>query len=294
MSAAMAKEYDRVVWRLMLIAFSIWFAVSMTLLDFSRCAAQTSGPDGDAASDAYSAPSSGAAGYTPDQRESQALSEYLKQRKLPLVGAQVLKSPDGKRMVVLYGFVGSDYGKSDATKKARRFLKDSSLEIDNRINVRPELLASNKPSMRAEPPGSGYPSSSGSAPSEPEDSSAPRDDSSAYPGAQSYSAQRANPYAQQLSSLAPLIALLGVLGMGLAGGNSGFSFGSSPFGSPYSSPYSNPYGPSYSGSPYGASPYGASPYGPPYTGPSGRSPYAGSPYAGSPYGGSPYGPPPYP
>jgi hypothetical protein len=273
--------------RVMLITFSMWFAVSLTLADVWSCAAQISGPTAETG-DAYSAPSSDAtAGYAPDQRESQALTQYLTARKLPLVGAQVLKSPDGKRMVVLYGFVGSDFGKSDASKKARRFLKDQTVQVDNHINVRPELLASTRPSSPSSSSSSGYPPGSSSAPSGTDESSAPPDNSSAYPDARSYSAQRANPYVQQLTNLAPLIALLGVLGMGLAGGSSGFSFGGGSLGSPYgASPYSNPYGPpAYGSSPYGSSPYGSSPYGPPY---SGRS------FGGGPYGGSPYGPPPYP
>src|SRR5215471_12446192 len=104
-------------------SFASWFAVSMALAQVSLSAAQTtstySGSETDE-SGSYSGPSGG--GYTTEPSESQALTEYLKQRKLPLVGAQVLRSADGRRMVVLYGFVGSDFGKADATKKARSFL----------------------------------------------------------------------------------------------------------------------------------------------------------------------------
>src|SRR5271156_5081033 len=81
-------------------------------------------------------------GYTPDDAESRALTDYLTQHRLPLVGAQVLNGPDGGRAVVLYGFVGSEFGRSDAAEKARRFTSDSSIAVDNRIKVRPELLAS--------------------------------------------------------------------------------------------------------------------------------------------------------
>jgi hypothetical protein len=261
------------------LIFAFWFATSMTMAQVAVSLAQTTPSYSSSAPDDTSAYSGGSAGShfdssgsTPDSSESRALTDYLKQRKLPLVGAQVLRSSDGRRKVVLYGFVGSDFGKTDAAQKARYFLRDSSVEVDNRINVRPELLASNPSSSASANPA--YPPAAGSPSSEGGSSSA---DASAYPGPESYKAQQASPYMQQFTSMMPLIALLGVLGMGVAGGSSGFSFGSSPFGgSSLGSPYSSPYGPPYA-SPYGASPYGASPYGRP------------------PYGNSPYGPSyPYP
>ena len=241
------------------LGFTLWFAVSMALAPVSISVAQTvskhSGSDlGEAG--AYSEESSGshfaAGGYTPQVNESRALTDYLKQRKLPLVGAQVLTGADGRRMVVLYGFVGSNFGKSDAAKKTRLFLHDSTVEVDNRINVRPELLASNGPSGAvANNPSSGYPAAA----APPAGSSSSSADSAAYPGPDSYKAQQASPYAQQLTSMMPLIALLGALGMSMAGGSTGFSFGSRPFGSPsYGNPYSSP------GSPY-ASPYSSYPFG---------------------------------
>ncbi|MBV8771568.1 MAG: hypothetical protein JO166_04430 [Deltaproteobacteria bacterium] len=261
------------------LIFAMWFAISMTMAQAWRSAAQTStysrSEPGEVGHSGGSSDSNlNASGYTPEQTESQALTEYLKQRKLPLVGAQVLRRTGGRRMVVLYGFVGSDFGKTDAASKARRFLHDSSVEVDNRINVRPELLASNRPAAGAATnPYGGYPpasSNSGSAQS-------PSADTSRYPGPESYKAQQASPYTQQLTSMMPLIALLGVLGMGIAGGGSGFSFGSSPYGgSPYGSPYSSP------GAPY-ASPYG----------PYGSSPFGASPYGRAPFG-NPYSPAPYP
>jgi hypothetical protein len=266
-------------------SFALWFAISMALAQVSLSAAQTtptySGSETDE-SGSYSGPSSG--GYTTEPSESQALTEYLKQRKLPLVGAQVLRGADGRRMVVLYGFVGSDFGKADATKKARRFLHDPNVTVANRINVRPELLASNRPSNAAPSnPDYAYPPAASSAPRS--QGAPPADSSSSYPGPDSYLAQQANPYTQQLGSMMPLIALLGALGMSMVGGGSSFSFGTSPFRSPVpGNPYSSPFG-SY-GSPYGGSPFGASPYG--------VSPYGGSPFGNSPYGNAPYGSPPYP
>jgi hypothetical protein len=270
------------------LMFASWFAISMTMAQAWISAAQTSTYSRSEPNEtgAYSAGSSDshfdASGYTSEQRESQALTEYLKQRKLPLVGAQVLRRTDGGHMVVLYGFVGSDFGKADAANKTHRFLHDSGVVVDNRINVKPELLASNRPALgSANGAYPGYPPAAGSN-SDTKGSSSP--DTSAYPGPESYKAQQSSPYSQQLTSMMPLIALLGVLGMGVAGGGSGLSFGSgssfgsSPFGSPYSSPYGAPYA-----SPYGpnASPYGSSPFG-------------GSPYGRSPYGTSPYGSAPYP
>lgn len=266
--------------RFILLTFAFWFATSMTLAQVAVSVAQTTPPYSSAAPDESSAYSDASAdshfdsaGYTADSSESRALTDYLKQRKLPLVGAQVLRSSDGRRRVVLYGFVGSDFGRSDAAQKARSYMHDSSIQVDNRINVRPELLASNRPLNAPANPYSAYPPVAGSTPTEGGSSSP---GASAYPGPESYKAQQASPYTQQLTSIMPLIALLGVLGMGVAGGNSGFSFGSSPFGgSSFGSPYSSPYGSPYA-SPYGGSPFGASPYGRP------------------PYGNSPYGSPPYP
>jgi hypothetical protein len=275
--------------RFIQLVFAFWFAISMTMAQVFISAAQTtstySGSEpgkAGASSDSHF----DASGYAPEQSESQALTEYLTQRKLPLVGAQVLRATDGRRKVVLYGFVGSDFGKADAVIKTHRFLHDSGVEVDNRINVRPELMASNLLSgSGATNPGPGYPPTPGST-SNSEGSSSP--DASAYPGPESYKAQQANPYTQQLTSMMPLIALLGALGMSMAGGSSGFSFGSSPFGgSPFGRPYSS-YGPPY-GSPYGppvGSPYGGSPFG--------ASPYGSSPYGSSPYGRPPYGSAPYP
>ncbi len=269
--------------RFIQLSLAFWFTISMILAQVSISTAQTtstySGSEADH-SGGYADTSSN--DYTPEQSESQALTEYLKQRKLPLVGAQVLRGADGRRMVILYGFVGSDFGKADAAKKTHRFLHDEIVTVDNRINVRPELLASNRPSSSTPNiPDYGYPPAAGST-SNPQGPSSPDGSSSSYPGPNSYLAQQASPYTQQLTSMMPLIALLGTLGMSIAGGSSGFSFGTSPFGSPsYGSPYSSPYGPY--GSPYGGSPFGAPPYG--------RSPFGNSPYGNTPYGSPSY---PYP
>lgn len=79
------------------------------------------------------------AGGTIDSPQSQGLSDYLKHHSLPLVGAQVVTSPSGGRQVILFGFVASDFGKTDAEQKARHYLNDPTLVVDNRIKISPEL-----------------------------------------------------------------------------------------------------------------------------------------------------------
>src|SRR5690242_13573032 len=64
----------------------------------------------------FPAPSSAGtvAGGTIDSGQSQGLSDYLKHHQLPLVGAQVVSNPSAGRQVILFGFVASEYGKTDA------------------------------------------------------------------------------------------------------------------------------------------------------------------------------------
>src|SRR5216684_5328608 len=202
-------------------------------------------------------------GYHADQGESQALTRYLKAHRLPLVGAQVLDGSGGKRAVVLYGFVGTDFGKSDATAKSQRFLAGQSVLVDNRIKVRPELLASSGASR----------SSSSSAGNESEANN------SSYPGADSYVQEQNQNHAIQqyqqqqqgtaMSTAVPLVIMLAIVGMSLASGSGGFGVGPgsmgppggfSPFGPP--APY-NPYpgypSPGYPGYPPSGPPYGSYP-----------------------------------
>ena len=82
------------------------------------------------------------AGGIVDSPQSQGLSDYLKHHQLPLVGAQVVTSGSGGRQVILFGFVASDFGKTDAEQKARHYLKDQSVVLDNRIKISPELAGS--------------------------------------------------------------------------------------------------------------------------------------------------------
>lgn len=276
---------------------AVWFAVATTMAQACVGPSQSSNPysagtetsaatslaaatDGSARGSSTASTSAASdthidtTGYTADSSESRALTDYLNQHRLPLVGAQVLNGPSGRRAVVLYGFVGSDFGRSDASQQTRRFVGDPAVVVDNRINVRPELLSSN-PQTATPGPGSSAGSSSSSS----------SNYANSYPGVQSYLEQQnqnqaLNQYMQQQSSGAAMstlgmIALLGMISMALAagGGNFSGSMGPSPYGyGPY-----NSY-PGY-GSPYGGSPYGSSPFGP-------------SPYGSYPYGAPP--PSPYP
>jgi hypothetical protein len=80
--------------------------------------------------------------YQVDAQSSQALTAYLREHRLPLVGAQVLTDAAGERRIVLYGFVATDFGKSDAARKALEFTNKASQtvpKVENRIEVRPDI-----------------------------------------------------------------------------------------------------------------------------------------------------------
>ena len=224
------------------------------------------------------APAIAAEAPVPDTEQSSRLTDYLHAHKLPLVGGQVLNSQSG-RSVLLYGYTATDFGKGDAETKARRFLRDDSVVVNNMIRVRPEL-ASLKPSAPSASSAAPYPPPS-SAESQPPDVDAYKNQQK--DSQQQYLNQQAQAYMNQgnagsnmatMSNLASiLIPLLG-MGIGIGGGSSGFSMGASPgFGSPYGSFGASPYGSPYGAYPYG-SPYGSNPY-----------PYGPSPYGANPYGG---------
>ena len=79
------------------------------------------------------------------------MTNYLRSHRLPLVGAQVLADPSsGQHVVVLYGFVATDFGKSDATTKANAFLHDRTAVIENRVKVDPEIASLPKTSHHHE------------------------------------------------------------------------------------------------------------------------------------------------
>ena len=229
-------------------------------------------------------PAARAENLRPDTEESSRLTDYLHSHRLPLVGAQVLNSANGVRTVLLFGYTASDFGKSDAETKSRRFLKDADVIFNNHIAVRPELASMKAPSQSA---------ASAAAPSAGTGEQAPPPsdlgDIQNYQNQQQNSAQQqymnqqAQQYMNQGNSTAGLAGtLIPLLGMGLAiglGGGSGIGMGVSPgLGGAFGG---SPFGgsPGFGGSPFGGSPYGG-----------GGSPYGGAGGYGNP---SPYGPNPY-
>ncbi len=277
-------------------ALGLWFLIVMTMAQGCAGPAQSAATQGAraATSGQYAfatAPQNSSlsttptdrSGYVADPDASNALTDYLKHHRLPLVGAQVLRNPNsGNRSVVLYGFVGSDFGKSDAQRQADDFINDPAVEVDNRIRVNPELLTAG-----ASSPG---PAATGSA----NGADAQAQANASMPGVQSYvdqqnQAAQIQQYQQQnsmssVSSILPLVALLGILSMANSGGfSTGPSMGYSPFGNP-----------AYGNSPYGYSPYANSPYSPysPYASPGMPPATFGSPgYGYTPPGGgvTPFG-----
>jgi hypothetical protein len=82
--------------------------------------------------------------YKVDAAGSQSLTTYLRQHRLPLVGAQVLGNAAGNRRIVLYGFVATEFGKNDAAHKALAYINGAQAgasvpQVENRIEVRPEI-----------------------------------------------------------------------------------------------------------------------------------------------------------
>jgi hypothetical protein len=215
------------------------------------------------------------AGGTIDSAQSQDLSDYLKHHSLPLVGAQVVTSPSGGRQVILFGFVASDFGKTDAEQKARHYLKDSSLVVDNRIKISPELAGSGGGShstVNGVPSGNAMPYDNNSA--DPYASTGTVQDyqNNLPPGAQAYQAQgqqvqQMQQYQQYGSGSSPsmLTMILPLLMGGSSMGSSGMTFGGGGYGGGMGG-YGGGYAPSYGGyggypsypSPMPSSPYGAS------------------------------------
>ena len=189
------------------------------------------------------------AGGTIDSPQSQALSDYLKHHSLPLVGAQVVTSSSGGKQVILFGFVASDFGKTDAEQKARHYLKDKSLVVDNRIKISPELAG-------------GHGTSSSAANGAPPSNTMPTDGSDPYassgsvqdyqnnmpPDAQAYAAQgqqvqQFQQYNSQPPSMLTMIlpmllgGSMGGGGMTLGGGSGGYGGGFGGFNSGYAPSY---------------------------------------------------------
>ncbi len=90
-------------------------------------------------------PATFAQSYKVEPADSQSLTTYLRQHRLPLVGAQVLGDAAGSRRIVLYGFVATEFGKNDAARKALAYIEKGAQagtpapQVENRIEVRPEI-----------------------------------------------------------------------------------------------------------------------------------------------------------
>lgn len=184
-----------------------------------------------------------------DDSKSHALTDYLHNHSLPLVGARVLAyGGSGPHKAVLYGFVATQFGKNDAVAKTRRFLNDPSAEIDNRVMIKPEL-AGNTPAP-------------GGAASAASSSSSTPGDIQAYEQQQKLAERQQQQYMMNqpgssssggLMSLLPLLGLFGAFG----GGSSGFSFGGGSFGGygGYGGYPMYPMGPAYPAPGYFGPPY---------------------------------------
>jgi hypothetical protein len=177
---------------------------------------------------------------TVDTEQSTRLTDFLKRNRLPLVSAQVLRSPQGGRSVMLSGYTATEVGKSNAEKRTRLFLNDRHVAIANRIRVRPELASTRSPSTPLPP------SRAGAEQPLPDQLG----DVQAYQNQQSEAArqlynQQVQQYLNQQNSpsnlvnaLIPLIAL--GLAIGLGGSGSAFRMMPPPAYGPYG--YPRPYG----------------------------------------------------
>ncbi|HEY6418313.1 MAG TPA: hypothetical protein VIX59_04850 [Candidatus Binataceae bacterium] len=85
-----------------------------------------------------------------DDVVSKDTTKYLHKHQLPLVGARVSNADDGTRKVVLYGFVASQLGKSDAAAKTIHYLGRDGLTIVNSIAIKPNLNNLNTAPAQAE------------------------------------------------------------------------------------------------------------------------------------------------
>src|SRR5271163_1151512 len=216
------------------------------------------------------------AGGVIDSPQSQGLSDYLKHHSLPLVGAQVVTSASGGQQVILFGFVASDFGKTDAEQKARHYLKDPTLVVDNRIKISPELAGghgNSNSTVNGVPSGNAMPYDNNGADPYATTGTVQDYQNNLPPGAQAYQAQgqqvqQMQQYQQYGSGSSPsMLTMILPLLMGGGGmGSSGMTFGSGGYGGGMGG-YGGGYAPSYGG--YGGypsypSPMPSSPYGAPY------------------------------
>jgi|GEM_PF-5105432 len=82
----------------------------------------------------------GAQSSNVDRPASEALTSYLREHHLPLVGASVSKGADGSTQVMLYGYVATEKGKQNAASRAAKYFhNDPRVVMINRIAVNPEI-----------------------------------------------------------------------------------------------------------------------------------------------------------
>jgi hypothetical protein len=240
------------------------FGLTVALAGFAACTPTqnpygTGGPNGshlgssssfDSSSSMSRASASGTvAGGTIDSPQSQGLSDYLHHHSLPLVGAQVVTSPSGGRQVILYGFVASDFGKTDAEQKARHYLSDPTLVVDNRIKVSSQLAGTKGSSGSTTPYDSTDPYASSGSIQDYQNNNA-NNPNALPPGAQAYAAQgqQLQQYQQYgtggsgSSMLTMILPLLMGGGGGLSMGSGGFGGGGFGYGGGYGGGYAPGYG----------------------------------------------------
>jgi hypothetical protein len=183
--------------------------------------------------------------YLPVAEQSKNLTHYLKTHRLPLVGAQVSRDESGHRQVLLYGFVATPFGKTDAENKARAVLNDPEIVVLNHIKIRPELLTMRTPSTSAPLPTASTPSAGASSagPPPPGMGSVQAYESQSA-GVQQY--QQYQQQQQQMGWVTTLLPLAAMIGFGLLGGGGavgvypGYGYGG----------YGGGYGYGYGGYPY--------------------------------------------
>ncbi len=79
---------------------------------------------------------------SPAQELSRKLTEQLHDDRMPYVNAQVSIDRTGNpKSIVLTGQVETEAGKLDAENKARGFFKDSTVVMENRIGINPDLTS---------------------------------------------------------------------------------------------------------------------------------------------------------
>lgn len=147
-----------------------------------------------------------ASDYKKDDLSSQSLTNYLHRHRLPLVGAQVQVDGEGGRQVLLYGFVATAFGRSDAEVKARRYLHEPGLTVINRISINPELRTLRSPRQ------------SSSAPADEANQRSPDLDAYQQQQTQEYLNQNRDPFGPGFS-----------FGFGFGSGGGGFGFGAPLF-----------------------------------------------------------------